>query len=73
MGIFDGGTYCVSAYRKGSEDPEDEYTDNPSALVESLRADPEVRAVETHTVHYVTGAYQRDFSFGNRDEEDEDE
>ncbi|MDH6625771.1 hypothetical protein M2271_003582 [Streptomyces sp. LBL] len=72
MGVFDGGTYCVTVYRKGDEDGQDEHTDDPRTLVESLRSDPEVRAVETHAIHYVTGAYQCDFSFGNPDEEDED-
>lgn len=71
MGIFDGGTYCVTAYRDDPDDGEDEYTDDPRELVERLRQDPSVRAVETHAVHYVTGAYQGEFSFGNRyDEED---
>jgi hypothetical protein len=73
MGIFDGGTYCVSVYRRGDEDPDDTHTDDPRELVDRLRKDPDVRAVETHTVHYVTGAYQGDLSFGNPyDEEDED-
>lgn len=73
MGVFDGGTYCVTVYRKGDEDGEDEYTDDPSTLVDKLRSDPDVAQVETHTVHYVTGTYQSALSFGNRyDEEDED-
>jgi hypothetical protein len=74
MGVFDGGTYCVSVYRNGSEDPEDEHTDNPRELVDRLRKDPDVRAVETYAVYYVTGAYEAEFSFGNvyEDEEEED-
>jgi hypothetical protein len=72
MGIFDGGTYCVTVYRKGDEDGEDEYTDDPRALVDTLQSDPGVRAVETHAVHYVTGAYQGDLSFGSTYEEDDD-
>jgi hypothetical protein len=70
MGVFDGGTYRVSVYYRGSDDPEVEVTDDPRKLVADLRADPTVRCVETHTVHYVTGAYQGDLSFGNPDEED---
>jgi hypothetical protein len=72
MGVFDGGTYCVTVYRKGDEDGEDEYTDDPRTLVDKLRADVDVRAVETHAVHYVTGNYESSYSFGNPyDEEDE--
>jgi hypothetical protein len=71
MGIFDGGSYCVTVYRKGDEDGEDEYTDDPRTLVDKLRSDPKVRAVETHAVHYVTGNYESAYSFGNPDEEDE--
>lgn len=74
MGVFDGGTYCVRVYRAGDEDGEDEYTDDPSELVERARQDPIIKAVETHAVHYVTGAYMREFSFDNRDDDDgEDE
>ncbi|MFD9442122.1 hypothetical protein [Streptomyces sp. NPDC060001] len=73
MGVFDGGTYRVSVYRKGDEDPDPTHTDDPRALVDSLRKDPDVRAVETHAVHYVTGAYQSEYSFGSVEEEDEDE
>jgi hypothetical protein len=72
MGVFDGGAYRVSVYYKGSEDPEEEITDDPRKLVADLRDDPTVRCVETHAVHYVTGAYQGDLSFENPDEEDED-
>ncbi|MEU3285615.1 hypothetical protein [Streptomyces longwoodensis] len=71
MGVFDGGTYCVSVYYRGSEDPEDEYTDDPRKLVADLRADPSVRCVQTHAVHYVTGAYQGDLSFGDPYEEED--
>jgi hypothetical protein len=70
MGVFDGGTYRVTVYRGTDLDGEDEHTDNPSELVERLRQDPDVRAVGTHAVHYVTGAYRDDLSFGNPEEED---
>lgn len=73
MGVFDGGTYCVTVYRKGDEDGEDEYTDDPRTLVASLRADRDVKAVETHSVHYVTGNYQSEYSFGSFDDDEEDE
>lgn len=73
MGVFDGGTYCVRVYRKGDEDGEDEYTDDPSELVERARQDPTVKAVETHAVHYVTGNYESAYSFGNPDEDEEDD
>lgn len=73
MGVFDGGSYRVSVYYKGSEDPEEELTDDPRKLVADLRADPSVRCVETHVVHYVTGAYQGEFSFGSPDEDEDEE
>ncbi|MFD5161006.1 hypothetical protein ACFWMJ_23505 [Streptomyces hawaiiensis] len=73
MGVFDGGAYRVYVYRSADEDPDETVTtDNPRELVERLRRDPEVRAVETHEVHYVVGGYQGDLSFGNRDEEDDE-
>lgn len=74
MGVFDGGTYRVSIYRAGGdEDPDDTVTtDDPKELVDRLRQDPDVLAVETHGVHYVTGAYYGEFSFGDPYGEDED-
>ncbi|MEV4939604.1 hypothetical protein [Streptomyces zaomyceticus] len=72
MGVFDGGSYRVSVYRKGDEDPDDITTDNPSELVDRLRQDPDVRAVETYTVNYAIGAYQGDLSFGNVYEEEDE-
>ncbi|MGW6949024.1 hypothetical protein ACWGHD_19120 [Streptomyces xanthophaeus] len=72
MGVFDGGTYRVSVLRKDG-DEEDEYTSDPGPLVDSMRRDPTVKAVETHAVHFVTGAYEADFSFGNFDEDEEDD
>ncbi|MGW1268165.1 hypothetical protein [Streptomyces sp. NPDC002491] len=71
MGVFDGGTFCVTVFRKGDEDGEDEFTDSPDERVEALRSDPDVVAVETRTVLYTTGAYRPDLSFDNRDDEDE--
>lgn len=72
MGVFDGGTYRVTVYRKGDEDGDNVHTDDPRAVVDSLREDPGVRAVETHAVHYVTGAYQGELSFGDPYEDGED-
>lgn len=64
MGVFDGGTYMVTARRKsGGED--DEYTNDPHSYVEQLRADPDVAAVQTFWVHYVIGEPQDDLSFGD--------
>jgi hypothetical protein len=75
MGVFDGGTYCVTLRRKSGGE-EDEYTSDPHSLLEKLRADPDVAAVETHWVHYVIGERSGEFSFGDfwgdgDDEEDE--
>ncbi|WP_369147088.1 hypothetical protein [Streptomyces sp. R44] len=71
MGAFDGETYRVSVYRKGDEDPDSVTTDEPRELVDRLRQDPDVRAVETYTAHFVIGAYQDELSFGSVYEEDE--
>jgi hypothetical protein len=71
MGVFDGGAYRVDVYRDDPEEPDEQtYTDNPAELVESLREDSSVRAVETFSVHYVVGNYAGTFSFGDRYEED---
>lgn len=72
MGVFDGGTFRVNVYRAGGDEDPDETqtTDNPRELVDQLRQDPDVRAVETYEVHYVTGAYQSDLSFGSIKDED---
>ncbi|MFG3014342.1 hypothetical protein ACGFZB_28765 [Streptomyces cinerochromogenes] len=76
MGVFDGGTYRVSIrWKSGGED--DEYTSDPHTMLENLRADPEVAAVETCWVHYVTGERESEFCFGDfwgdGGDEDEDE
>ncbi|KQX43502.1 hypothetical protein ASD97_25860 [Streptomyces sp. Root63] len=76
MGVFDGSDYRVSVYRKSDEDPEDPETFTPEdarSFVENLRKDPDVRAVETHAIHYVIGNYYSDLSFGNPYEGEEDE
>ncbi|MFF1625604.1 hypothetical protein [Streptomyces sp. NPDC058272] len=74
MGVFDGGTYQVSVRRRDDSE-EDEYTSNPHELVEKYRTDPDVKAVLTCWIHYVTGETESDLSFGDfwGDEEDEDE
>jgi hypothetical protein len=74
MGVFDGGAYRVSVYRYSDEDPEDPETYNveeASDLVEILRDDPDVRAVEVFNLHYMIGDYRGDLSFGDPYEEDE--
>lgn len=64
MGVFDGGTYHVAIrWKSGGED--DEYTADPGRLVEDLKADPTVAAVETHWVHYVTGEREAEYCFGD--------
>lgn len=64
MGVFDGGMYEVSCRRKDGGE-EDTYTDDPGTLVETLRADPDVVAVATCWVHFVTGEQAEEFSFGD--------
>lgn len=77
MGVFDGGMYQVNVYRKSHEDPEDPEqfnVEDVEGLVEPLRLDPDVRAVEVFNLHYTIGSYRGEHSFGNPwEEEDEDE
>jgi hypothetical protein len=74
MGVFSRGTYLVKVYRDDSEDPDEEtYAEYPGELVESLRHDSSVRAVETYSVYCVVGDYQDDFSWGSRYEDEEAE
>jgi hypothetical protein len=75
MGVFDGGTYRVSIrWKSGNED--DVYPGDVTKTVADLRADPDVKAVETRYVHYVLGEIDNDLSFGDfwgDEEEDGDE
>ncbi|WP_432157800.1 MULTISPECIES: hypothetical protein [unclassified Streptomyces] len=64
MGVFDGGTYHVSIrWKSGNED--DIYPDDVVKTVADLRADPDVKAVETRWVHYVFGEVDSELSFGD--------
>ncbi|MFD6363486.1 hypothetical protein ACFWFX_27115 [Streptomyces roseolus] len=71
MSVFDGSSYRVSVYRKGDEDPDSITTDDPRELVDRLRLDPDIRAVETYAVQLVVGALQDTLSFGSRYEDEE--
>ncbi|MEU3729960.1 hypothetical protein AB0E81_11205 [Streptomyces sp. NPDC033538] len=71
MGVFDGGTYRVSIrWKTGGED--DVYPEDVEHAVADLRVDPDVKAVETCWVHYVTGEVEPDLSFGDFWGEEED-
>ncbi|MFE5159113.1 hypothetical protein ACFRNT_11375 [Streptomyces sp. NPDC056697] len=74
MSVFDGGTHRVSIrWKSGSED--DIYPDDVEKTVADLRADPDVKAVETRWVHYVLGECDGGLSFGDfwGDEDEEDD
>lgn len=75
MGVFDGSAYRVNVYRKSHEDPEDPETYDMGEVerfVQTLRIDPDVRAVEVFNLHYMVGGYRGDLSFGSPWEEEDE-
>jgi hypothetical protein len=71
MGVFDGGTYSVTVLMRDGEETA-HYPDDVTAFVNSLRERPDVKAVETHWVHYVTGERDGSLSFGSFYDDEED-